>query len=114
MTYRVVVQPKAERDIGQAAHYIFEQSKSKTTALRWVRRIRAKIDTLKSQPLRCPVDPDSVAYGTEVRVLLFGKERGRFRILFSIQSNTVHILTVRHAAQQSIAEGTAGESDPIH
>jgi plasmid stabilization system protein ParE len=92
------------RDIEQTAHYILDQSKSQTTALRWTRSIRAKLDTLKSQPLRCPVDPDSEAYGVEVRCLLFGKKRGRYRVLFTIQADVVRILTVRHAAQQRLGE----------
>jgi plasmid stabilization system protein ParE len=111
MTYRVIIQPKAERDIQQAAQYILDQSKSPATALRWVRGIRAKLDTLKAHPLRCPIDPDSVVYGAEVRLLLFGKKRGRYRILFTIQSDMVRILTVRHSARQSLAD-EAEEPNP--
>jgi plasmid stabilization system protein ParE len=108
MTYRVIVQPRAERDIRDAARWIREQSKSPATALRWVRGIRAKIDTLKASPHRCPVDSDSDAYGEEVRVLLYGKRRGIYRVLFAIRGNDVQILTVRHAARRSLAE----EADP--
>jgi plasmid stabilization system protein ParE len=54
MAYRVVIQPGAERDIRDAAHWISEQSKDTTAALRWARGIRAKIDTLKSTPSGVP------------------------------------------------------------
>ena len=73
MTHRIIVQLRAERDIAEAAHYIRDASHSPATALRWVRRLRAKIDTLRVNPGRCAVDPDSVVYGQEVRVLLFGR-----------------------------------------
>ncbi|WP_435020460.1 type II toxin-antitoxin system RelE/ParE family toxin [Tundrisphaera sp. TA3] len=101
MTYRVILQPQAERDIRDAARWILDHSKSSAPALRWVRSIRSRIDTLKSTPFRCPVDPDSEDYGTEVRVLLHGGKRGRYRILFAIRDDAVIVLTVRHAARQS-------------
>ncbi len=81
MTFRVIIQPPAEQDIGNAAHWILQQSRSSAMALRWTRGIRAKIDTLKVNPLRCPIDPDSDAYGAEVRMLLFGKRRAKYRVL---------------------------------
>jgi plasmid stabilization system protein ParE len=59
MTYRVVLQPRAEREIRNAARWVFTESRSQATALRWVRTIRARIETLKKSPRRCPVDPDS-------------------------------------------------------
>ena len=104
MTYHVVIQPGAERDIRTAALWILGQSRSRTTALRWARNLRAKIATLKTSPKRCPIDPDSKFYGEEVRVLLYGKRRGVYRVLFTIRGNAVHVLTVRHSAQRSLAE----------
>ena len=104
MTYRVIIQPRAERDIWAAAQWIEDQSKSPARAVRWVRSIRAKIGTLKTNPQRCPVDPDSDAFGAEVRVLLYGKRHGRYRILFTIRGDVVYVLTVRHAARQSLIE----------
>jgi plasmid stabilization system protein ParE len=104
MTYRVLLQPRAERDLWAAAQWIEDRSKSPATALRWVRGIRAKITTLKRSPKRCPVDPDSEAHGEEVRVLLYGKRHGVYRILFAVRGETVHILTVRHSARRSLSE----------
>lgn len=106
MTYSVVVEPRAVRDLWAAAQWIEDQSKSSAKALGWVRSVRAKIETLKTSPKRCPVDPDSAAYGEEVRILLYGKRRGRYRILFAIRGDSVHVLTVRHAARQSLGEET--------
>jgi plasmid stabilization system protein ParE len=111
MTYHVVIQPRAERDIRTSALWILGQSGSGATALRWARNLRARVATLKTSPQRCPVDPDSEAYGEEVRVLLYGKRRGVYRVLFAIRGDTVHILTVRHASQRSLAEEMA-EDDP--
>ena len=119
MTYRVIIQPRAERDIGAAAQWLEAQSRSAAKALRWVRGIRAKMETLKADPRRCPVDPDSDAFGEEVRVLLYGKRHGKYRILFAIRGDTVHVLTVRHTARRSVAEEMEreegdGEEGPVH
>jgi hypothetical protein len=47
MTYHVVVQRRAERDIHLAAHWIRGRSGSQATALRWARKLCAAIVTLK-------------------------------------------------------------------
>jgi plasmid stabilization system protein ParE len=115
MTYRVIIQPRAQRDIGTAVQWIEDQSKSAAKALRWVHSIRAKFGTLKANPRRCPVDPDSAAFGEEVRVLLHGKQHGKYRILFAIRGDAVHVLTVRHSARRSVAEELGqdeGETGP--
>jgi plasmid stabilization system protein ParE len=109
MTFRVILQPQAERDIQRQARWIVEQPKSPSKALRWVRSIRSKMDRLKASPFACPIDPDSVAYGEEVRVLLFGKRHQKFRILFLLRDDVVRVLTIRHAAQRSIAEDMEDE-----
>jgi plasmid stabilization system protein ParE len=104
MTYQVIIQPRAEREIREAALWIREQAKTPTPALRWARSIRSKIATLKESPHRCPVDPDSAAHGEEVRVLLFGRRPGVYRILFAIRGDVVHVLTVRHSARRGLRE----------
>jgi plasmid stabilization system protein ParE len=104
MTYRVIIQPRAEREIQTAARWLFTESKSRATTLRWVRMIRAKIETLKKNPRRCPVDQDSEVYGEEVRVLLVGKRPGIYRVLFRIRDDEVHVLTVRHTSRQTLRE----------
>jgi plasmid stabilization system protein ParE len=105
MTYEVILQPEAERAIKQQARWLVGQSDSPSTGLRWVRSIRKKIATLKTNPLHCPVDPDSVAYGEEIRVLLHGKRHTKFRILFLIRENVVRVVAIRHTAQRGLAEG---------
>ena len=74
------------------------------TALRWAHNLRAKIATLKTSQQRCPFDPDSEVYSEEVWVLLYGKRHGVYRVLFAIRGDTVHVLTVRHSAQRSLAD----------
>lgn len=117
MTYRVILQPRAERDILAAADWIRTESKSSSIAVRWAHGLRSKIGSLSSKPHRCPIDPDSNAYGEEVRVLLHGKRHRKYRILFAMRGNVVHVLTVRHSARRSLAEerdDDQEQSDPMH
>jgi plasmid stabilization system protein ParE len=104
MTYRVIVEPRAEQEIREAARWIHSRSRSGRTTLRWVKGLRAKVATLKTHPRRCPVHPDSAYFGEEVRVLLYGKRGGAYGILFAIRENTVHVLTVRHSARRDLIE----------
>jgi plasmid stabilization system protein ParE len=104
--YRVIIQPRANQDIQRIAYWLRGQSQSSGVALRWARAIRAKIATLKNNPCRCPIDPDSDAYGEETRMLLYGKRRGVYRVLFTIEDDKVHVVTVRHSAQQQLPKAT--------
>ena len=114
MTFRVIIQPVAERSIRQQVEWIAAQSNSTAPALRWARSMRAKIDTLKTSPFRCPLDTDADVFGEEVRILLHGK-RNKFRIYFLIRGEAVHIVAVRHAAQRGLAEDLDDDSgEHIH
>lgn len=108
MSYRVIFQPRAERDLRDAALWIRGRSKSSAVASRWVRSIRAKVATLKDSPERCPVDEDSEAFGVEVRVLMYGRQ-SRYRVLFRIQGDAVHVLAIRHSARRSFTEELADD-----
>jgi plasmid stabilization system protein ParE len=107
--FAIVFQPRAEQDLENAAQFLLDRTKSSTIALRWLRGIRLKINTLKTGPHRCPVDPDSAAYGQEVRVLIHGKRRGVYRVLFTIRGDTVYVLTVRHSAPRRLADEIGGD-----
>ena len=60
MTYRLVIQPRAERDIQTAALWILGQSNSAATAMRWGRGLRVKIATL----IKLATSPDGTKSST--------------------------------------------------
>lgn len=117
MSYRVILQPRAERELLAAARWLEGQSQSTAKALRWVRSVRTKIESLRANPERCPIDPDSDVYGETVRVLIFGKRHSKYRILFAVRGDAVHVVSVRHSARRSLAEeleGDDAEEEPLH
>ena len=51
--------------------------------------------SLERSPLRCSLAPESAFFEEEIRQLIYGK----YRILFTVEGETVFVLRVRHRAQ---------------
>ncbi len=47
----------------------------------------------------------------EVRQLLYGKSRNRYRVLFTIGEDIVYILFVRHTSQALLTDDESGDED---
>ncbi len=101
MTYRVIVEPTAERGIREAVRWITEHH-STATAARWFNALEKAVATLGSRPTRCPVASENDKFPEEIRELLHGRRRQKYRIIFTIRQDTVHVLYVRHGAQDEI------------
>jgi plasmid stabilization system protein ParE len=97
VTYNVIITPTADAEAMEAVAWYAERSPD--AAQRWHDGLTRAINRLAKLPTRCPVSrEDSQALGCEVRLLLYGKRRGVYRILFSIVGDTVWILRIRHGA----------------
>lgn len=96
--YAVVIESKAATDIAGYARWIAEQG-SPMNAIRWVSDIEDAIMALDQFPERCPVAPESDAFDRVIRQLIFKSHR----ILFTVGTNQVHVLHVRHGAQLPLA-----------
>jgi plasmid stabilization system protein ParE len=102
MSYTVVIQRRAQRDILLNSQTI-EADQSFSAAMRWFDRIRLAIDTLAEQPDRFPLADEAHDFGFALRMMTHGKKRRMFRILFVVDGSTVHVLRVRHAAQDYLS-----------
>lgn len=98
MKYRVVVQPTAQAEIEAACRWRAERSAQ--GAAKWFNGLQAAILSLDSNPERCSLAPESEFFKHEIHQLLYGKRSGIYRILFTIEQNTVMVLHVRHGARQ--------------
>src|SRR5947209_1374669 len=64
------------------------------------------IATLSTLPERHPIAEEiSEQLGITVRQMAYGRRRGGFRVLFSIQAETVYLHYVRHSARGPIEPG---------
>ena len=95
--YRVIITPSAERDIEQA--YLWIAERDEDAAARWFNRLLDVVNTLETFPERCPVAPESVMLGVEIRQILHGKRQHKYRVLFNVRGKTVNVLHVRHGAR---------------
>jgi plasmid stabilization system protein ParE len=101
VTYRVVVTAKARADAIQAFRWIAERSPDAAT--RWHVGLEKAIATQSKMPEHCPVAEDeSEQLGITLRQLLYGRRQGVYRILFSIEGETVTLHYVRHSARGPI------------
>jgi plasmid stabilization system protein ParE len=101
MAYRVVLTDKAEADVESALKWFHDQ-RATDAGGRWYAQLMARLDTLEKHPERCSLAAESEDVGEEIRELLLGRRRYKYRILFKISGGTVTILRVWHGSRNSI------------
>ena len=83
----------------------FLADRSPAAAARWYTGLEKAIAKLTKMPERHPVAEDeSEQVGITLRQMLYGRRPGVFRILFSIEGDTVTLHYVRHSAQGPIEQ----------
>ncbi len=101
MIYRVVFTARARADAVRQFHFLAERSPA--AAGRWYTGLEKAITRLSKMPERQPVaEEESEQLGITLRQMLYGRRPGVFRILFSIEGDTVALHYVRHTAQGPI------------
>ena len=104
MTYRIIIEPTAEREIRSAVRWKTENA-SPAVAARWYNGLVQKIDTLRSHPTRYALAAENDKFPEEIRELFYGrggKRVHRHRIIFTIRGDAVHVLYVRHTARDEV------------
>ena len=96
-TYRVIVEPRALEEIADAYQWIANHSPA--AALKWFNGLTEVRDSLRQYPARCPVVAGRPGSGSEIRQLLYGRRWNRYRMLFTVRGDTVHILRIIHGAR---------------
>jgi plasmid stabilization system protein ParE len=75
---------------------------SVTSAVNWRRRIEAAIQALADDAHQWPEADEAASLNRNLRCRLFGRRRHVYRILFTIDGNTVTVHRVRHAAMDTL------------
>jgi len=103
MTFKVVFQRMAMRDVDESLRWWSRLGKRE--AERWSARLLDRVvRVLEVDPHRFPEADEAVELGIDLRMLLHGKGRQVYRILFTIEGEEVLVQRVRHAAQDRITE----------
>ena len=101
MTFRVIVQPRAEQDLVSA--YLRAAEHAPETAAHWFNRFHDALKSLAEHPTRCGIAPESSTVDLEIRQLLFGRRQSAscWRALFTIDGDEVHVLHIRRATMKA-------------
>jgi plasmid stabilization system protein ParE len=98
MTYRVILQRLATQDLEAA--YTWAAQRAPTTASRWLDRFEASLQTLEKLPERCPLARENRKVDIELREFHFGKRPYVYRVIFTIDNDTVRVLRIRRAQRR--------------
>ena len=98
MTFRVRFLAAAQADAAELYERITEAAPIHGPI--WYKRLITAIESLQQSPRRCAFAPENDRVSVEVRRLLFGRKPHVYRVLFTIEAETVFILRIRGPRQQ--------------
>jgi toxin ParE1/3/4 len=96
VSYRILFQPPAARELDEVFGWIARRSPGRATA--WQVGAIERILTLTELPRCCPLAPEARDTELEIRQLMYGD----YRILFTIEEDVVNILRIRHGARRPL------------
>lgn len=108
MKYRVFVQRLAADDLDEAMAWASRHAPA--TAARWLDRFHAALRTLDTEPQRCPLAKEDAKVNVELREMHFGKRPNVFRVIFTIDADTVRILRIRRAQRRWLTQSEIEEA----
>ena len=108
MKYRVLLQRLAIEDLDQAATWAAQHAP--TTTARWLDRFHCALQTLDMNPQRCALAKENTKVGIELREFHFGRRPGVFRVVFTIDGDTVRILRICRAQRRWLTRSQIEEA----
>jgi plasmid stabilization system protein ParE len=101
VTYRIEIQPRAQADTAESFRWLYERAPA--AAVRWRDGLLKAIDVLKKNPERHPVSgEESERFGMAIRQMLYGRRCGIYRVLFTVEGETISVLAIRRSARGPI------------
>jgi plasmid stabilization system protein ParE len=101
-TFRVRGDPPASAEMEQAFVWIAQDNPE--AAAKWFHGLQEAIQGLETFPERYPLAPENDAFKDEIRQLIYGRRNGRYRIFFTIRTDAVHVLHLRHGARDYLEQ----------
>jgi plasmid stabilization system protein ParE len=103
MGFRVKQAEQADYDLDVILEWLLAQEAG-DAGLRWFRKLKESIDSLAEMPERCMLAPENAEFPFEVRQLLCGHKPHQYRVLFTIEAETVVVLHIRHGRRRRLGE----------
>ena len=102
MSHEVVLTDQAESDLRSA--YAWYRAASVAAANQWYARILDALASLERNPERCPLARENRKVDIELHEYLYGKKPHVFRVIYTIDTDTVRILRIRRAQRRPLSK----------
>lgn len=100
MKFQVKLTRNAKLEIESV--YLWLKNANPAYADQWFKDLMNTIATLQDKPFRCAKARENDDFSQDIRQLIYGKSRNKYRIIFIIQEDIVYILYIRHSSQSSV------------
>ncbi len=102
MKFRIVVLPRAQEDLLRNAEW-WAKNQSSDKAAEWLDAVQEQLETIVNFPESHPISEESAEFPYPIRDRRVGLgSRPAFRAVFTIQGDTVFVLTVRRCTQDRL------------
>jgi plasmid stabilization system protein ParE len=96
--YQITILPRARLEAMESFRWLAQRSPA--AAARWFAGLEKAIAKLAENPQRHPIaDEESERFGFTIRQSLYGRRRGTYRILYTVEGDTISVLAIRHSAR---------------
>src|SRR5450432_1181344 len=95
MAFRIETSEEFEREAKSILEWLISEGAG-DTGRRWFLALRKAVEGLAIFPTRYPLAPENASFPFEVRQQLYGRKPHVYRILFTIEGETVYVLHLRH------------------
>ena len=103
MVFRVRTTAKAKRDLDGILAWLLSREAGEP-GLKWFQGLREAVASLAHSPERCALAQENAVFPFEVRQLVYGRRQHRYRVLFTIEGDTVSVLHIHHGRRQALAK----------
>jgi plasmid stabilization system protein ParE len=103
MAHTISTRARARLDLQQRMAWL-ATNRNAGVAGRWLAKYDAAIAALEEDPNRYPEADEVGDLGFSLREFVFKQGKAGYRILFTINGDTVNVLRVRHAAQDRLTD----------
>ena len=111
MSCRVRLQRLANQDLEEA--YARAARNAPQAAARWLDRFQSALHVLSHNPERCPFAKENAKVDLELREFHFGNKPHVFRVIFTIDGETVRILRIRRAQRRFLTRKEIDQAKKI-
>jgi plasmid stabilization system protein ParE len=102
VSYRLIILPQAKADVLRNAEW-WALHHSSEQAARWLDTIQSQLESIADFPQSHSLSAENDDFPYEIRDKLLGLgSRSGYRAVFTIKDDTVYVLTVQRAAQDTL------------